>query len=78
LSDDERLEDLRQRYRLAIPHIDDFTNKHFPAGAVEAARARTARELHPFWMAQMARSRRARAVSEDVSDDSAHVAERRS
>jgi hypothetical protein len=59
-TDDAVLEDLRDRYRLAIPYIDDFTQRQFPAGTVRAARAKTEESLHPFWAHQMMMSRRAR------------------
>lgn len=63
--DDERLEvlqDLRDRYRLAIPYIDSFTRQQFPPSRVAEARAKTAAGLHPFWTVQMVRSRRARSA----------------
>ena len=57
----EDLQDLRDRYRLAIPHIDNFTKQQFAASRVEQARAKTTAGLHPFWVTQMALSRRARS-----------------
>lgn len=57
---DELLEDLRDRYRIAIPYIDDFTQRQFVTTRVIEARARTAAELHPYWEYQKATSRRAR------------------
>lgn len=62
---DERignLQDLRDRYQLAIPYIDSFTQKQFAASRVQQARAKTAAGLHPFWVAQMGLSRRARSA----------------
>ena len=62
---DERignLHDLRDRYQLAIPYIDSFTQKQFAASRVQQARAKTAAGLHPFWVAQMGLSRRARSA----------------
>lgn len=56
------LQDLRDRYRLAIPYIDSFTQKQFAASRVQQARAKTAAGLHPFWVAQMGLSRRARSA----------------
>jgi hypothetical protein len=58
---DDVLEDLRDRYRLAIAYIDDFTQRQFPARNVRQARAKTDAGLHPFWVHQMTASRRARA-----------------
>lgn len=58
---DEDLEDLRDRYRVAIPFIDQFTQRQFPAGIVKKARVKTEVGLHPFWIHQMTVSRRARA-----------------
>ncbi|WP_374366041.1 hypothetical protein [Piscinibacter sp.] len=58
---DELLEDLRDRYRVAIPHIDDFTQRQFARKKVAKARARTAAGLHPFWQHQMTMSRCARS-----------------
>ena len=55
----EELQDLRDRYRLAIPFIDTFTKKQFAAGNVAKARAKTSASLHPFWVHQMTMSRRA-------------------
>jgi hypothetical protein len=57
----EELQDLRDRYRLAIPHIDNFTKQQFAASRVKQARTKTTAGLHPFWVAQMALSRRARS-----------------
>lgn len=57
---DELLEDLRDRYRVAIPFIDDFTQRQFARSRVAEARAKTAAGLHPFWQHQMTMSRRAR------------------
>jgi hypothetical protein len=58
---DELLEDLRDRYRVAIPYIDDFTQRQFARTKVAKARAKTAAGLHPFWQHQMTMSRRARS-----------------
>ena len=58
---DHLLEDLRDRYRVAIPYIDDFTQRQFARSRVAQARARTAGGLHPFWRHQMTMSRRARS-----------------
>lgn len=58
---DELLEDLRDRYRVAIPYIDDFTQRQFARTRVAKARARTAAGLHPFWLHHMNMSRRARS-----------------
>ncbi|WP_175804299.1 hypothetical protein [Burkholderia cenocepacia] len=55
------LEELRDRYRVAIPYIDDFTQRQFARSRVAQARARTAAGLHPYWQHQMAMSRRARS-----------------
>lgn len=58
---DELLEDLRDRYRVAIPYIDDFTQRQFAKTKVARSRANTAAKLHPFWQHQMTMSRRARS-----------------
>lgn len=58
---DELLEDLRDRYRMAIPYIDDFTQRQFARTKVAKARAKTAAGLHPFWQHQMTMSRRPRS-----------------
>lgn len=58
---DELLEDLRDRYRVAIPYIDDFTQRQFARTRVAKARAKTAAGLHPFWQHQMTMTRRARS-----------------
>lgn len=58
---DGLLEDLRDRYRVAIPYIDDFTHQQFAASRVAQARAKTAAGLHPYWQHQMMMSRRARS-----------------
>lgn len=58
---DETLEDLRDRYRVAIPYIDDFTQRQFAQTKVAKARVKTAAGLHPFWQHQMTMSRRARS-----------------
>jgi len=58
---DETLEDLRDRYRVAIPYIDDFTQRQFARTKVAKARVKTAAGLHPFWQHQMTISRRARS-----------------
>lgn len=63
--DDKRLEDLlelRDRYRLAVPFIDSFTQQQFAPSRVAQARVKTAVGLHPFWKVQMDRSRRARSA----------------
>lgn len=59
-TDEETLEDLRDRYRVAIPFIDQFTQRQFPARVIKEARAKTEAGLHPFWVHQMTTSRRAR------------------
>ncbi|WP_207001352.1 hypothetical protein [Trinickia mobilis] len=56
---DVALEDLRDRYRISIPYIDQFTKRQFPARIVKEARAKTRNGLHPFWVHQMNMSRRA-------------------
>lgn len=58
---DEVLEELRDRYRIAIPYIDDFTQRQFARNRVAKARSKTAIGLHPFWLHQMTMSRRARS-----------------
>ena len=58
---DELLEDLRDRYRVAIPYIDDFTQRQFARTLVAKARSKTADDLHPFWQHQTTMSRRARS-----------------
>lgn len=68
---DDVVEDLRDRYRLAIPFIDDFTQRQFPARNVRQARAKAEAGLHPFWVHQMAASRRARARLPDLERDPA-------
>lgn len=68
---DERmgnLRNLRDRYRLAIPFIDSFTQKQFAASRVKQARDKTAAGLHPFWVAQMGLSRRARSAGLSSTD----------
>jgi len=60
-TDDAALEDLRDRYRLAVPFIDDFTQRQFPRVKVVQARTKTAVGMHPFWRHQMTMSRRVRA-----------------
>lgn len=57
---DEGLDDLRNRYRLAIPYIDSFTERQFTANRVSLARVKTVAGLHPFWEIQLSASRRAR------------------
>lgn len=59
-TDDDALEDLRDRYRIAVPFIDGFTERQFPARTVKAARSKVENNLHPFWVHQMTMSRRAR------------------
>ncbi|WP_246290974.1 hypothetical protein [Paraburkholderia fynbosensis] len=59
-TDDDALEDLRDRYRIAIPYIDQFTQRQFSARIVKEARTKTKRGLHPFWTHQMTMSHRAR------------------
>lgn len=63
LTEDDELEELRDRYRIAIPYIDDFTKKQFPPRVVNEARDKTEMSLHPFWNHQATMSRRARAQS---------------
>lgn len=59
-TDNDALEDLRDRYRIAIPYIDQFTQRQFSARIVKEARTKTKGGLHPFWTHQMTMSRRAR------------------
>lgn len=59
-TNDEVSEDLRVRYRLVIPYIDDFTQRQFPIASLKA-REKTEDGLHPFWIHQMSRSRSARS-----------------
>lgn len=59
-SKDERLEDLRDRYRLAIPFIDELTQRQFGSRRVSLARAKAKERLHPYWQHQMTMSRRGR------------------
>lgn len=54
------IEDLRDRYRVAIPYIDDFTARQFSRLAVEKARKKTAERMHPYWEYQVRISRAAR------------------
>ncbi|WP_157754944.1 hypothetical protein [Variovorax boronicumulans] len=63
--DNEDLQDLRDRYRLAIPYIDDFTKRQFPESTVAQAKLKTKLCLHPFWKQQMDRGRRARFHIQD-------------
>lgn len=58
---DEALEDLRARYRLAIPYIDEFTGRQFARSRVAQARTKTAEGLHHYWLHQVRMSERARA-----------------
>jgi hypothetical protein len=60
---DERLDDLRNRYRLAIPYIDSFTQRQFTATRVSQAKSKTTAGLHPFWEIQLSSSRRARNMA---------------
>lgn len=64
------LQNLLARYRLAIPYIDSFTKKQFAASCVKQARRKTAAGIHPFWISQIAASRRARSNEADASDQS--------
>lgn len=57
---DEVLEDLRDRYRLAVPYIDDFTERQCAPGRVARAREMVASSMHPYWQHQMDASRRSR------------------
>lgn len=68
---DGLLEDLRDRYRVAIPYIDDFTQRQFARSGVAQARARTASGLHPYWQHQMTMSRRVRSrvLAPEARDD---------
>lgn len=50
---DDLLESLRDRYRLAIPWINEFTTQQFAARNVEEARTKTAVVLHPYWVHQI-------------------------
>ncbi|SIT50331.1 hypothetical protein BN2476_780001 [Paraburkholderia piptadeniae] len=59
-TNDEMLEDLRDRYRIAIPYIDSFTQRQFPGGIINEARKMLQRGLHPFWVHQMKLSRHGR------------------
>ncbi|CAN7548406.1 hypothetical protein LJR066_003776 [Acidovorax sp. LjRoot66] len=54
------IEELRDRYRLAVPFIDSFTKKQFAASRVKEAREKAKSSMHPFWKSQVAASRRAR------------------
>jgi hypothetical protein len=56
------MEELRDRYRLAIPYIDDITNRQFVASRVRAARSKTVSGLHPFWAHHVKMSRRKRGI----------------
>jgi hypothetical protein len=58
---DQTLEDLRDRYRMVIPYIDDFTQQQFAPSRVAQARTKTAAGLHPYWQHQMTMSRRAQS-----------------
>jgi len=60
-TDHALLEDLRDRYRVAIPYIDDFTQRQFAKSRVAMARAKTASGIHPYWQHQMTMSHRARS-----------------
>ncbi|WP_298233968.1 hypothetical protein [uncultured Azohydromonas sp.] len=66
---DDALEELRDRYRVAISFIDDFTHRQFPPGNVRQARAKTETCLHPFWYHQMTVSRRARTRQPEPGRD---------
>ncbi|MCY1259995.1 hypothetical protein D9M68_100660 [compost metagenome] len=70
-TDDDELEDLRDRYRLAIPYIGNFTQRQFPARIVREAQRMTQKRLHPFWEHQMAISKRARASAPGADLDAA-------
>ena len=71
---DGLLEDLRDRYRVVIPYIDDFTQRQFARSRVAQARAKTVSGLHPYWQHQMTMSRRARhrASAPDLRVDGSH------
>lgn len=56
----EVLEDLRDRYRVAVPYIDHFTCQKFPASVVDQARVKAEATLHPYWAYQMQHSTRVR------------------
>ena len=56
----EVIEDLRDRYRLVIPYIDDFTQRQFAVSRITTARAKAAVGLHPYWQHHMTMSRGAR------------------
>jgi hypothetical protein len=64
--DDEVLEDLRQRYRLVIPYIDDFAQREFPADLVDQAHAKATHALHPYWahLMKVSRAVRSRGTSD--------------
>lgn len=64
----DELQELRDRYRLAIPYIDSFTSKQFAASTVNRARNQTAAGLHPFWFAQLEASRRVSNAWVDAVD----------
>jgi hypothetical protein len=68
-TEDEALEDLRDRYRLAIPYIDDFTRRQFALSRVTKARNKTAASLHPYWQHQMAMSRGAQGRGPEGQQD---------
>jgi len=55
------LTDLRDRYRLAIPFIESFTQLQFAKSRVDKAKNKTNTGLHPFWKSQISHSRRARS-----------------
>lgn len=62
---DEVIEDLRDRYRIAIPYITSFTDQQFSSVLVQRARRKTQELLHPFWLLQMKNSERARSQSKE-------------
>lgn len=71
----ERLAELRERYRLGIPHIDEFTRRQFPASVVAKARSRTVQSLHPFWATQLRRSERGRPLASQATPTGAQPGE---
>lgn len=65
---DDYVDDLRNRYRLAIPFIDEFVSRKFADSIVSKARAKTDEGWHPFWVLQAKSSRHARANESERSE----------
>ncbi|MFI5444286.1 hypothetical protein [Polaromonas sp. UC242_47] len=72
-TDDAVLEEMRDRYCLAIPYIDDFTKRQFAASRVGDARSKTAVGLHPYWVHQIHMSRKARGSGSGTLGDQSFV-----